>query len=120
MINVEEVVMDPDLTQAFDVYRNYGSFKPGGWSEDDESVITMMGVVSVSAPKDLQQVPEGDRVMGARTFHTNREIFVTRNTDDPGTSDRILYDGEFWRVAQVSPYGQYGYWKAVAIRMSGD
>lgn len=123
MINVSEVVADPDLATTFEVYRNRGSFKAGGWSVDDEQIIKMVGVVSMSSPKELQQVPEGDRVMGGMTFHSTREIYATCNVEEPGesgVSDRILYLGEFFRVQQVNPYGPYGYWKVIAVRMSGD
>lgn len=118
MINVSDVITDPDFAQPFTVYRSSGGqFISGGWSEGTPEQISLKGIVTVGSEKDLQQVPEGDRVEGAMLFYAIQELLTSHK--DPGTSDQILWNGDFYRVQKVWNYGKYGYWKAYGVRMEG-
>jgi len=80
-------------------------------------------VVIAANTKDVNMMPEGDRIAGLMTFYTNADkpIFVTRNlSEDQGTSDEIEWRGERYRVMQTFPYQDYGYIKAMGTRMVGD
>lgn len=120
MINVSDIVVDPDFVQTFSVTRSAGVFGLGGWVESAPTVLSLSGTVTVANEKDLQQVPEGDRVMGAMMFYSPSQIYVTRNGDTPGISDTITWQGELYKVVRVWPYLDYGYYKAYAYRMSGE
>ena len=120
MINLADIVIDLDLAQEFVVYRSTGSFVKGRWVESASEQIKMTGVVSVMSQRELAFMPEGDRVSGAMVFHTNRELFVTRAGTEPGTSDKIMWRGEFYKLFNVFPYSDYGYYKAVGERMKGN
>ena len=121
MINVSQVLNNPNLSQEFTVSRSSGGeFTENGWVEGTPTQITMRGVVTVAAEKDLVQVPEGDRVRGAMVFYAPAELYITHGGASKGTSDVITWRGESYRVASVKPYGDYGYWKAVAVRTEGD
>ena len=117
MIDVSELITDDDFAQSFNVYRISGVFGIGGWIADPEQTIPMSGVVTVTSVRDLEQIPEGDRVRGMMTFHTTEELFVTRQG---AISDEIEWRGDRYRVYQVSPYVDYGYFKAIGSRMSGE
>lgn len=119
MISVKEVITDPDFAQNFTVYRSTGSFVDGVWTENTPSAIKMLGVVTVSSSKELDQVPEGDRVKGAMTFHTVCPIYATRVGTSQGTSDKILWRGEYYKLANVYPEVDYGYWKGIGVRIKG-
>jgi len=116
MINVSEVITDPDFAQSFLVHRRTGKWVNGRWQENMTD-ITLLGVITVADPKTLEQLPEGDRVIGLMCFYATVPIFTT---NEQGTSDQIEWRGERYRVKQVFPYGDYGYYKAVAERMAGD
>lgn len=120
MINVQEIITDPDFCQTFTVSRSSGDFGKGGWAESTPTTITMIGVVTVANEKDMQQVPEADRVMGAMMFHSTEAIYTTRAKDTPATSDKIQWRGEWYRVAKVWPLVDYGFYKAYAYRMTGN
>jgi hypothetical protein len=122
MIDVSELITDPDFAQDFIVHRSYGHFDEGGWIEDPEGLITMTGVVTVMSQKELAQMPEADRVKGAMIFYSTDEIKVTRNIGDQeqGTSDKIDWRGDLYRIFQISTYADYGYYKAVGTRIKGD
>lgn len=119
MINIAEVIENPDFTQAITIQRSSGSFELGGWQNALTSVF-VSAVVTVATAQDLSQVPQGDRVTGAMTFYSTEQIFQTHADGSPGTSDTIWWRGQQYRVAQVWPYADYGYWKALGLRISGE
>ena len=120
MINIREMISDPDFAQTFTVYRSTGFFVKGLWTEGTPTQIPMLGVVNVANAKELAQYPEGDRIKGGMIFHTTEELFVTRNDSSPGTSDKILWRGNLYKIYQVSAYVDYGYYKVMADRETGD
>ncbi|NRQ51984.1 hypothetical protein [Brevibacillus sp. HD1.4A] len=116
MINISEVITDPDFAQTFKAYRRNNEWV-GGRPQETELEISMLGVVTVADAKTLEQIPEGDRVTGLMCFYATVPIYTTR---EEGTSDQLEWRGERYRVKQVFPYADYGYYKAVAERMAGD
>jgi len=125
MISVDEIINDFDLSQKFTVIRSTGSFIKGLWTEGTVTEIEMWGNVTNPTPKDLDQVPEGDRVTGAMVFHTKQPIYVTRagagtKKDPNAISDKIIWRSEYYRLSGVSPYIDYGYYRAVGVRIKGD
>jgi hypothetical protein len=123
LINVGEIITDPDLVQSFTVYRSSGQFVKGRWVEDAPEQITMYGVVSVMSQRELSFMPESDRVKAAMVFHSRVPIYVTRAADGSnsgGTSDKIMWRGDYYKISSVSPYSDYGYYKAVGERIKGN
>lgn len=116
MINVSEVITDPDFAQTFLVHRRTNEWV-GGRPDETETELTMLGVITVADAKTLEQLPEGDRVTGLMCFYSTVPIFTT---NEEGTADQLEWRGERYRVKRVFPYGDYGYYKAVAERMAGD
>jgi hypothetical protein len=120
MIDVSRVINSPKLQQNYIVYRQSGHWLAGEFIET-ETELSLSGVVTVAKTKDLDQLPEGDRVKGVMCFYATKKLNVTRNNEgDKGTSDQIEWRGERYRVIQVSPHIDYGYYKAYAVRMAGD
>ena len=120
MLDVSPVLGNPDLVQTFMVFRSSGQFALGGWQENTPTQIPMQGVVTIADTETLEMMPEGDRVTGAMTFYSTSEVFRTHNDSQAGTSDYIQWRGQNYRVMHVWPYADYGYWKALAVRMAGD
>lgn len=113
MINVGRVVTSRRMSQKFTVYRKNGTWNAGRWT-GTEITLTLLGVISVADADTLEQMPEGDRQKGAIVIHTQSPIYPTTAN---GTSDEIEWRGNRWRVSQVPPYADYGYYKAIAIKM---
>ena len=119
-VNLADVVNDPDLAQPLTVYRSQGSFELGGWVESTRP-LSIRAVVTVASEQDLRQVPEGDRVTGAMSFHSTQRLYLTRGaTPQTAESDTIVWRGDSYRLVKVWPYGDYGYYKAIGVRMSGE
>ena len=117
-LDLSEIVSDPDLAEQFQIVRSRGGFVAGGWS-DQLTTIAAYGVVSVASEKDLEMVPEGDRVRESRVFHSTQAMYVT-NADNQGTSDFLVWQGVKYRVYSVADYSNRGYYRAIACRMQGN
>lgn len=115
MINVSRLLRSPRFVQSFTVYRKGGSFVEGEWVQT-ETAVPMFGVITAASAKDLLQVPEGDRVKGIMAFYSTRELIVTNET---GTSDEVVWNNERYRLFQLWPYKDYGFYKALGERMAG-
>ena len=125
MINVSELITDVDFVQQYTVYRNTGSFVRGVFTST-ETTLTFYGTVVAANVKDVQMMPEGDRIEGLMVFYstTDKPIYTTRvangDSTTTGTSDQILWRGNRYRILQVYPYLDYGYVKAIGSRMDGN
>ncbi len=119
MIWVAELLYDPDLSQPFTVERSVGSFGPGGWAEGSPISIPLNGVIYPTTQAELQQVPEGDRVTGMATFASPLPLYLTHASGVAGTSDRITWHGNVYKLVHLFDYGDYGAWAAAGVRVTG-
>ena len=127
MINMSELITDPDFAQPITIFRQHGRWVKGKWTVSPETTLLTYGVVTVANVRDVDQLPEADRIKGMMAFHTTSEfpIFVTHIVNgessfpDGGTSDQLMWRGERCRILQVYPYNDYGYTKALGARMVG-
>ena len=116
-MNLGRVVISPALNaQAFTVYRTTGQFTGGRWVANPVQEISMFGVITVVNEKELQQMEFADKVKGAMFFHCKDEIFVTR---EGAISDKIMWRGDYYRIFQVGPWVDYGFFKCVGERILG-
>lgn len=112
MINVSRVINNPKVSQLFSIFRKTGDWDKGRFVQV-ENEIKMQGVISIAKPEDIEMIPESDRVGGEMIIHSTEEIFTT---NDEGTSDELLWNGERYKVHSLGPYKDYGYYKAIAMR----
>ena len=119
MINVSDIVADPDFATPLTVTRSKGVFALGGWS-NTVTTLTLTGAANTASGDDLRQVPEGDRVAGAMTFYVTAPVYVTRSGSAAGLSDQITYGGTTFRLVKVSNRAANGFWKAIGVRMAGS
>ena len=69
LINVAKAITDPRFSQKFKVFGKSGEWIRGRF-EEIEKEISMIGVIAPSKPKEIEMIPEGDRVGGEITIHT--------------------------------------------------
>lgn len=119
-ISVEEIIDDPDLAQTYTIYRSQGEWIGGRWVEDTPIEISACGTIIVASEKDLEMVPEGDRVKGMMTFYNKGKIYVTRANPSEGLSDKMYWNGDWYKIISAAPYGDYGFYKAVGARLTGN
>lgn len=119
LINVSELVNDPDFAQSFVILRSTGTWIKGEWTPSTTAV-QAYGAISVARPRDLEMVPEGDVGHGAMVFWTQQPIYVTRvaNNGKGQSSDILIWQEEQFRVLDVKQYKDYGYYRAIGTRMA--
>lgn len=122
MINVARAVNDSRFCQNFKVFRKHGEWAKGRFIEA-ETEINMIGVITPSKPKEIEMIPEGDRVGGEITVYTTKKLYTTRSIEtneseeNQGTSDIIEWQDERYKLYQVNNYSQYGYYSAIGMRL---
>jgi hypothetical protein len=135
--SMADIVNDPDFAQLLPgaIARDSGSFVLGKW-KSNTTLVDFYGIVQPAKSKDIEMIPEGDRVNGAQMFHSSSPIYETHGqlgygegqygdggyggTNPPsGISDVIYWHLQPYRIMYVWPWIDFGYYKAIGVRMSG-
>ncbi len=134
MINVTDIVNDPDFSQSFYIFRSKGQYVQGGFV-DTKTPIQFYGSIQVANPEELELLPEGDRRKGVISIHSEKPLYLSNNHGDAfeqsfgksgfGSENSNLSDIVQWRNQQYKctyryPWGDFGYFKTLAVRMSGE
>lgn len=79
MISVFEVVVDPDMIapKPYTILRSTGHYVLGGF-ESTVTPIPTFGPVQQASNKEIQMLPEADRVSEVRSFWNTQPIYTTR------------------------------------------
>ena len=121
--SMADVINDPDFAQYLPngIARDSGQFVLGKWKAKT-TLVDFYGIIQPAKAKELEQIPEGDRTDGAQTFHSSSVIYITHSgeTSTPdGISDVITWHNQQYRIMKVWPWDDFGYFKALGVRMSG-
>ena len=109
MINVSELITDPDFCQPFTIIRTEGTWQNGLFVKQ-ETQINVIGVAEPVTGKDLDIQIESDRANNVMTFYTLVELKVS---PDGSISDFILFNGKRYKLFQVSNYSDFGYYSGM-------
>ena len=127
MLDMSSIVLDPTFSQTFTVYRKTGDWAPNGEFVVTENPITMIGVISIANAKQIEFIPEGDRIGGEIAIHTTQILYNSRSADETetpikeaGLSDEIEWHGDRYKIYQVNEYSDYGYFFAIGQRKATD
>ena len=119
-VNLSRVVHSPRMSQKITILRRTGSWQYGTWVQSDQpETLTMRGIVTMASAKDLQQVPEGDRLTGSIKILTTERIFITDGSGHD-TTDMVFWRGARYRVVTVTPDIDYGFYRSIGTRLDGD
>lgn len=126
-LNVAKVVNNPKFAETFTIIRSQGgSFDYKGDWQDQTVNVQMWGIVQPATKKELLQVPEADRVKEVKSFHSMQEMRVTHtngvNDNTAGISDIVIWGttGEQYRLEYLYPWEDFGYFKALGVRIAGE
>ena len=120
MVNVGKVIRSKRLgCQVITVKRYAASWTDGVYSRDEDNpiILKIAAIVTVAKPKDLELVPEGDRVTGAMKFLTNAELHATNGE---AISDELEWRGARFKILTVTPNVDYGFYRSIGVRLDGD
>jgi hypothetical protein len=111
VINVAELLVDPDFVRSFTIKRPTGSFANEGVYSVTYSDLSATGCVQPASPRELQLMPEGSRLGDVIAVWSNVEMRVA---DGKVESDVIVVDSKNYKVVKCEPWPESGYYKALA------
>jgi hypothetical protein len=118
--SIAEIVNDPAFAQNFTITRRSGgAWQLGKWTTS-ETALTVWGAIQPPTATDLKQVAEADRVTGLIAIWTTQPIYITNVDLTADISDVVTWHGQKYRVLSAKEWQDYGYWKALAVRTSGQ
>ncbi len=119
MIDVSELITDPDFAQTFTVTRSTGEWDEGDFITTVET-FSVTGVIQPMNSKEMEQWPEGDRLKGLCKVYTLEQLYTTQVVATEGMlSDEVSWHGVKWKILQSNDWMDNGYFKAVAVRKTG-
>jgi len=121
VFQLKRVIKNRHMNQSFTVYRSSGDWVDFEWVENTPEVLTITGIISIASEKEMENLDFADRVKGAIVIHSIEKLNITRDDGtEKGTSDKVVWRGEEYKVKSSSPYADYGYYKSIAVRIKGN
>ncbi|WP_303103838.1 hypothetical protein [Megamonas funiformis] len=117
-VNVKQVILSPKFRQVYTVTRTKGHYEKGKFILDEPIKFDISGVITVASAKEVNMIPEGDKINGAMVFYSLVPLHTTTNNPN-AISDIIEWQNNKYKIMQVNPWIDYGYYQAVAVRMEG-
>ena len=120
LLNLSEALLSPEFLQTVKVYRNIGGYWEKGKFIQEEQVFREEMVVCTASDKEIEMLPEGDRIKDAKTFHCLKELFITQDEENSSrTSDMLEWKGHRYKIITLTDNSDYGYYKAYAVKVRG-
>jgi hypothetical protein len=126
MINVSEIMTDPDFAITFQIERHSGgTFERGEYTENT-SIINVSGIIHHYNPKRQEYDMQGNVITGDIYVYCKQKLYLSRDKspdESPdnkhtGTSDIAIWNGKRYKLKDVKNWSQHGYYRAVAERIS--
>lgn len=112
MIDVAELMTDPDFTETVQLLRpTISTANEGIMSRTYAVPVNIIASVQPVQPDEAQSLPEGTRLGNLKAFYT--ATLVRCNDASSVDSDVIVHGGKNYRVIAVEPWGSFGYYKAI-------
>lgn len=116
MIDVSELMTDPDFAQPYSLRRTAaGTYaNEGEWQRGPLTTLPRVGVIQPASQDDqIKFVPEGERGENAIRVWDAEEIYISDGAGQQ--SDIILFNGNTYRAAARRPWGGNGYFFVIAV-----
>ncbi len=127
MIDVSELITDPDFAAPYTVYRRTGKWVKGRFTVSEPEVLKYYGAVQPASEREIQQLHIGDSEQGVMKFFTRKpnDLYITRefsesDNDDAQVSDEIKFNGRMYKVLKVMPWHHGGWCRAYASLKEGN
>ena len=118
-MQITEAITDPELGfTSFSVQRTTYR-RQNGTSVPATQTLAASGCIHPGTPEMIQLLPEEDRHEEFIAVYTG--FALNKGENDGGanytTPDRILWNGETWRVVKVRYWAMFGYYQCLAVKM---
>ncbi len=118
-MDLSSVLTDPELGfTGFTVLRtNY--VRQNGESVPSNETLPASGCIHPGTPETLELLPEEERNEDYIVVYTSFPLSLGENDGGAEYSapDRILWNGETWRVVRIRDWSGFGYQQVLAVKM---
>ena len=124
MIDVSELITDPDFAFPYIVIRRTGKWVKGRFEVNNPERLEYYGVVQPATAREIQQMGIGDDEQGVMKFFCRqpKDINLTCNlnedSDEVKVSDEIEFRGNLYKVLKISPW-QHNNWTRAFAALKG-
>lgn len=112
MLDISFLLLDPDFTTSFQLLEREAVFDGGEFIAGEPIVTTLHGVVRPTSDKDLEMLPEVDRVSGSTTFWVKGKVTLNINEQLPPL---LKYKGLTYKATNVQDWTDSGFTKIFAV-----
>ena len=93
-----------------------GAYVGGRFVDGPATTSTIRAAHQPATARDLQDLPEGERVDAQRAVWT-RTMLLGADEAAGRRADSLIIEGETWRVVRVWPRTEAGFWKAIVGKL---
>lgn len=124
MINIAELLKDPDFTQLVQVNRRTNSFVSSGGAAGEVQIDTVLRTVRMCVQPlkdadDLSVLPEGQRSSKMMKFYAAEVLYCDDGDQATGSGqavfDMVMWNGEKYKLLHIRYWSDYGYWEAIGV-----
>ncbi len=124
MINIAELLQDPDFTQVIQVNRRIKGFVQTGPAAGEVTTDTVLRTVRmcvqpIKDADDLNVLPEGQRSNKNMKFYAAEVLYCDDGDQPSGTGqaifDTVVWSNEKYKLLHVRFWKDYGYWEAIGV-----
>ena len=119
MIDLTSALTDPDLGFTGFTVQQTRYHRQNGVSIQVVQTLPASGCIHPGTPEMIQLLPEEERYEEFIAVYTDFPLSLGENGGGAEYSvpDRILWNGESWRVVRVRSWTMFGYVQALAVRI---
>ncbi len=110
MIDVSELIHDPDFCTTFILRHKTGDWVDGIF-ETTATDTSVTGVVRPATGKEIELLPEGDRMKDVKVFYTWEKVQLA---EDENASDEFIWEGGRYKALRVSDWKAHGFYETMA------
>lgn len=110
LLDVGELIDDPDFCQDFKVIRRIGTWNQGRMTTVDQE-FSCYGIIDPQETNQMQFNPDGVLIKGLIKVYTYKELYTThtQTNEENYISDIVLWDNHEYLVLDEANYKDYGY-----------
>lgn len=117
MIDVSEIVVDPDFVQAFTYIRRQLEWV-NGRETSTETTFQGEGTIIPETTKDMDLREGGALITGTIRIWTHEKLYTT--TDEGYLADLVVYKGQRYIIHADRDLQEYGYNRYIGVRESAS
>lgn len=111
MLDISYLLLDSDFTTSFELLERTTQFVDGEYVAGEPTITIMRGTVRPTSDKDLEMLPETDRISGTTTFWVKGRVELNINETLPPL---LRYKGLTYKATHVLDWSDSGFTKIIA------